>query len=183
MNFSFWIESLSTNVGLKVYKRAEKEGKLTARVSLGVWIDPKEDDQAQISRLKSLFKSKGMLRINQIRMEMDGILNHTTAALLDPYNTDYNLTRDGKNSGMVHFSQDRIKTFAKSLQNLIKFEGGFDVDLVCSGDRAVQEALDALESVANDEDQRNRISNFELISEDDIERFQKIGCIAVAQVC
>ncbi len=64
-------------------------------MSLALWIHPEKNDDEQIDELKALYqdKSKAILRINQVAVQVDGIFLSSTAATLQEYEIDYNITR------------------------------------------------------------------------------------------
>ena len=164
----------------EVWQRAENEGTLTARTILALWAYPHFDDDQQLQDLKSMYSNEpnGLLRISQIKMYSDGIINNTTSALLEPYLQDLGVTGD---FGLNYFDESRLTRYVTELEQL-----GFDIHIHTIGDRAVREALNAIEAAINANgaaiDRRHRLTHLELIHPDDRPRFAALAVIADFQV-
>ena len=54
-----------------------------------------EDDRSQVRDLRRLFSNdpRSMLRRSLLHLPTDGVIISTTAAVLEPYDIDYNVTR------------------------------------------------------------------------------------------
>ena len=66
------------------------------RTNLGLQFDPsQESDRQQVRELRALFSNnpKSMLRRSLISLPTDGVIISTTAAVVEPYVMDYNVTR------------------------------------------------------------------------------------------
>lgn len=171
----------------KVWERAMVSNELTVRTILGLWAYPHFDDAAQIQSLKSLFKDDpdSMLRISQIKLYSDGLLQSTTAAVLQPYLVNYRFEGLSENKGMNYFTENRIYKYLKELQS---FEGskGFDFHIHTIGDRAVRESLNAIENTMDFQGQsrrsRHRLTHLEMIDSADISRFSVLNVTADFQV-
>lgn len=165
----------------KVWLRAEQEGKLTARTILGLYAYPQLDDEEQLATLTSLYSNdpERLLRISQIKLYSDGLLENTTAAMLEPYLFDLGIIPD--NRGMNYFDEARLTRYITTLEQV-----GFDVNIHTIGDRAVQQALNAIENAMEINgdalDRRHRLTHLEHIAETDIPRFQELDVIADFQV-
>lgn len=169
----------------KSWHKACDEGLLTVRAILGFWIYPHMDDDVQINALKQLQSSyhcgnNCFLRQNQVKMYSDGLLENTTAALLEPYVKQLDVEGLEENIGMNYFSQERIE---KYLSNLQHFEDGkhFDFHIHAIGDRAIHEVLNAIENTKVDRT-RHRMTHLEVIHDGDINRFSDLGVVADFQV-
>ncbi|TAL09247.1 MAG: amidohydrolase, partial [Chloroflexota bacterium] len=107
----------------------------------------------------------------------DGILENRTAALLAPY-----LDARGEPTGgigMTTLEPDELNQLSIDLD-----QRGFQLHYHAIGDRAVREALDAIEATraANGErDARHHIAHIQLIHPDDLPRFAALGVVANAQ--
>lgn len=165
---------------LEAWQRAEQEETLTVRAVLGLWAYPAMDDQQQIESLTALYSNdpERLLRISQVKMYSDGIIPNGTAALLEPYNFTPSFTG---NLGLNYFDETRLTEYVTALEQV-----GFDLKIHAIGDRAVREALNAIEAARNSNgdgiERRHHLTHVELVHADDYNRFAKLGVIADFQV-
>jgi predicted amidohydrolase YtcJ len=159
-----------------IWKQVEKERKLTARVNLGLWAYPMQDDESQISSLKSLYEndSNSLLKINQIKLYSDGIVHNTTAAMQEEYLID--LFQEPNNNGLNYFTQNRITSYIQQLENV-----GFDFHIHAIGNRGIKESLNAIETASNGSG-RHRITHVEIVTSSDLSRFSQLNVTADCQV-
>ncbi|MCG7499442.1 amidohydrolase family protein [Vibrio sp. Of7-15] len=160
----------------KTWQKAEQNDDLTARVVLGLWAYPEENDEVQLEMLKSLYTNDqdSLLRINQIKLYSDGITSNTTAALHDPYEIDL-LGIDG-NKGLNYFTEQRLSNYIAELE-----EVGFDFHIHGIGERGIHEALNAVEESGSKQG-RHRITHVEMVNPQDLPRFAELNVTADAQV-
>ena len=158
------------------WKRLSDEGKLTARVNLGLWAYPDTEDGEQIAILKSLYSNeeKSLLKINQIKLYCDGIIHNTTSAMHDDYLVDY-FDRPS-NNGLNYFSPERMANYIAALES-----SGFDFHIHAIGNRGVHEALNAIEQSGTLKG-RHRLTHVEYIDPADLGRFAQLNVTADAQV-
>jgi len=171
----------------RAWLRAESEGKLTVRAVLGLWAYPHLDDDYQIPELQKMFSHNPdrRLRLSQIKLYSDGLLESTTAAVLGQYKKRYNFETLEDNTGMNYFTQERLECYLRKLQHLDN-GGGFDFHIHTIGDRAVRESLNAIEKAKPDQNperpSRHRLTHVEMVSPDDIRRFRDLDVTADFQV-
>lgn len=160
----------------EVWQQVATEGKLTARVNLGLWAYPAEDDANQIAMLKSLYSNdpSGLLRINQIKLYSDGIIHNTTSAMHDDFVIDY--FERPTNNGLNYFTEDRIATYISELEGT-----GFDFHIHTIGNRGVHESLNAIERSGSAAG-RHRLTHVEYVDAADMGRFAALNVTADAQV-
>ena len=160
----------------KTWLALQANDELTLRVSLGLWAYPELDDKTQLAALKSLHRDEpgNLLRINQIKLYLDGILANTTAAMHEPYKIDM-LGMPG-NRGLNYFNQRRVQRYITALASV-----GFDFHMHAIGDRGIHEALNAVEK-AGDNRGRHRITHLETVDPADLRRFARLNVTADAQV-
>jgi predicted amidohydrolase YtcJ len=114
---------------------------------------------------------------NTIKIFQDGVAENFTAAMTEPY-----LDGEGSPTGQSGLSMvppEDLKRFVTLLD-----AQGFQVHFHAIGDRAVREALDAVEAAwgANGRrDARHHIAHIQLIHPDDVARFRELGVVANAQ--
>ncbi|OHU85101.1 MULTISPECIES: amidohydrolase [Pseudoalteromonas] len=161
---------------LQTWQRVADEDKLTLRVSLGLWAYPQMSDEKQIVSLKSMFSrpSDSLLKVDQVKFYMDGILVNSTAAMHEPYEVNWlNLYQ---NKGLNYFTQARLEKYIQALEPT-----GFDFNIHGIGDRGIHEALNAIENASNGH-ARHRVTHLEVVDPADMPRFAKLNVIADAQV-
>lgn len=161
---------------LDTWQQLAKDDVLKLRVSLGLWAYPQASDEYQISQLISLYQNKAesLLKVNQIKFYMDGILVNTTAAMKQPY--EFGWLDLENNRGLNYFTQSRLTKYIKALEPI-----GFDFNIHAIGDRGVHEALSAIES-STQGNARHRLTHIEVVDPKDYHRFKALNVIADAQV-
>lgn len=157
-----------------LYRLANFLGKLNARVTLALYLDPKKDE-SQISDLIAKFDNniEGRVKADQIKIFMDGVTEAKTAALIDPYENDKS------NSGILTFAPEVLQSYVLELT-----KAGFQMHIHAIGDRGVREGLNTLESVHRitlEKQLRHHLVHLYLISPKDITRFKEMGVTANIQ--
>ncbi|ORT56748.1 amidohydrolase [Streptomyces sp. CB03238] len=160
------------------YLAAARDGSLTARVVGALWWDRArgaEQIPDLLERRDAL--SHGRFRAGTVKMMLDGVAENGTAALLDPY-----LDRCGcatANRGTSFIDRARLPRYVTELDAL-----DFQVHFHALGDRAVRDALDAVEAArgANGPtDTRPHLAHLQVVHPDDIPRFAALGATATIQ--
>ncbi len=134
----------------------------------------------QLEEFERRFDDNGddFLRSDTAKIYIDGILDLGTAALLQPYDLplDSHYRR-----GFNYFADNQLHEYVDRLHAI-----GYRMNFHVVGDRAVREALDAIESI--DDNQRNiaarrhRTTHTYMVDEADIGRFAQLGVVADLQV-
>ena len=163
-----------------VYQQVADDGLLTARTVLSLWAYPERDDESQFAELAALYRNnpESLLRMSQVKMYSDGLLQNTTAALFEPYLIDLGLTPD--NRGLNYFDEARIAKWITELEPL-----GFDFHIHTIGSRGVHESLNAIHVARETNGElgsRHRLTHVELLRESDAERFAELNVIADMQL-
>ncbi len=162
---------------LAAYERAAAEDALSVRMVLALWAYADADDSEQIPELSALLSDDGgLLRVRQVKLYSDGLTQNTTAALLEPYVAE----TWGPPTGLNYFEQSRLEAYAKALQAV-----GFDLHIHTIGDRAVREALNAIEATRGDPGgatARHHLTHVELVHPDDVPRFGALDVLADMQM-
>ncbi|MBY8840079.1 amidohydrolase [Streptomyces sp. SP2-10] len=162
----------------QAYLTAAAEGSLTARVVGALWWD-RERGAEQIPELVARREalSRGRFRAGTVKLMLDGVAENHTAALLDPY-----LDRCGcatANRGKSFIDPEQLPRFVTELDAL-----GFQCHFHALGDRAVRDALDAVEAAraANGpSDTRPHLAHLQVVHPDDVPRFARLGATANIQ--
>jgi len=160
------------------WKAVEADGDLNIRAVLGLWAYPDEDDTAQLATLTSMYDdvAGARVRLSQIKLYSDGLLQNTTAALLDPYE----FQPFGLQTGLNYFDAARLQRYVTELERV-----GFDMHIHAIGDRGVRESLNAIEAAQAENGPlgaRHRLTHLEWVHPDDVGRFATLGVTADFQM-
>ncbi|ALV31709.1 amidohydrolase [Streptomyces sp. CdTB01] len=160
------------------YLAAARNGSLTARVVGALWWD-RERGAEQIPELveRRAALSHGRFRAGTVKLMLDGVAENGTAALLDPY-----LDRCGcatANRGKSFIDAGQLPQYVTELDAL-----GFQCHFHALGDRAVRDALDAIEAAraANGpSDTRPHLAHLQVVHPGDVPRFAELDATANLQ--
>ncbi len=171
---------------LQAYRLLHKAGKLPVRVrvllrALAASTDrrrPTEPIRAvrlldHLAAVKDMLIEDSWLRIQGIKLFLDGSLGARTAALEEEYRD-----KPEYRGELLHTPSELRELVSKA------HRAGLQVCIHAIGDRAVKEALDALEDVAGEECSklRHRIEHCQLLSRELIARMRELGVIASIQL-
>jgi predicted amidohydrolase YtcJ len=163
---------------LRAYRSLAERGALTARVVASLWWDRHRGPEQVADFVDQReWGSHGPLRAISVKIMADGVPENHTAAMLEPY-----FDADGRptdNSGMSFLEREALLEAVELLDR-----ERFQVHVHAIGDRAVRDALDAVESAqrANGRrDARHHIAHLQVIHPDDVPRFAQLGVIANVQ--
>ena len=161
------------------YLAALDQGLLTARVVGALWWDRErgaEQIPELLARREELHRDR--FRSCTVKVMQDGIAENHTAAMLTPYLTGCGCSSD--NSGISFVEPGELKKYVTELD-----ASGFQVHFHALGDRAVREALDAVESArtANGwRDTRHHLAHLQVVHPHDVPRFRALGASANLQM-
>ncbi|MEU2423407.1 amidohydrolase [Streptomyces sp. NPDC007851] len=160
------------------YLAAARDGSLTARVVGALWWD-RERGAEQIPELveKRAVFSHGRFRAGTVKLMLDGVAENGTAALLDPYLDACGCAT--RNRGKSFIDPKRLPEYVTELDAL-----GFQCHFHALGDRAVRDALDAVEAAraANGpSDTRPHLAHLQVVQPADVPRFAPLGATANIQ--
>ncbi|MEU2380104.1 amidohydrolase [Streptomyces misionensis] len=160
------------------YLACAEDGSLTARVVGALWWDrARGTEQIEELLARRAAGTRGRLRSTTVKIMQDGVAENGTAALLGPYLDGCGCVSD--NSGISFVPPEDLKTYVTELD-----AHGFQVHFHALGDRAVREALDAVEAArrANGRtDTRPHLAHLQVVHPDDIGRFRELGATANLQ--
>lgn len=169
---------------LPVYLAAAASGELTARVEGALWWDRTRGGEQLPDILARRERGRGpRFRANTVKIMQDGVAENFTAGMLEPY-LDGQPGCHGHGSGLSYIDPAALLGYVTQLD-----AHGFQVHLHAIGDRAVREALNAIEAarVANDggggerRDNRHHIAHLQVVHPDDVPRFAELGVTANIQ--
>jgi predicted amidohydrolase YtcJ len=174
-----WQDAIVTpEFGEIAYTTLAARGELTARVVGALWWERSRGGE----QIDELVESRARTAIGRyaptsVKVMQDGVIENFTAAVIEPY-----LDAGGRptaNRGMSQVDPEALKGHVTRLDAL-----GFQVHVHAIGERAVREALDAVEAArrANGpSDTRPHIAHIQVIHPDDIGRFHELDVVANAQ--
>ncbi len=138
---------------LEALAALDEAGSLSLRYR--VYIPPEALEFVEERGLRSRF-SGGMVRLNGVKIYCDGSLGARTAALREPYSDD------PSNSGILRHSDSELAKLVEKVDAM-----GYQVVAHAIGDRAVEQASDAISMVAGTKNpRRHRIEHASLLPRD-----------------
>jgi predicted amidohydrolase YtcJ len=163
---------------LTAYMRAARAGTLLATVVGALWWDRSRG----LEQLGELLEQRragqaGNFHATSVKMMLDGVAENHTAAMLEPY-----LDSDGCQTGQAgldFIDPGELPAFVTALDR-----EGFQVHFHALGDRAVRNALDAVEAArrANGESgPRHHLAHLQVVHPDDVPRFARVSATANIQ--
>lgn len=160
------------------YLEAERRGLLTARVVGALWWQ-RGAGTGQLDGLAERREraGRGRFRATSVKIMQDGICENFTAAMLAPYLDAHGHETPGQ--GRSFFGAEELKQAVTAID-----ARGFQVHFHAIGDRAVREALDAVEAAraANGPGQgRHHIAHLQVIHPGDLPRFRALSVAANCQ--
>jgi predicted amidohydrolase YtcJ len=171
-----WVTSNTRANPFEAYLSLAGDGRLTARVVAAHWWERGrgEEQLEGFSALRARAAEADRFRAASVKIMQDGVCETFTAAMLTPY-----LGADGHpthNCGLSFFDPESLKRHVAALD-----AAGFQVHVHAIGDRAVREALDAIEAArtANGPNGlRHHLAHLQVVHPDDLERFAPLGAVA-----
>ncbi len=160
------------------YLRAARAGTLAANVVGALWWDRSRglDQLPELLQLRADGQA-GRFRATSVKMMLDGVAENHTAAMLEPY-----LDGDGcatGHAGLDFIDPGELPRFVTALDR-----EGFQVHFHALGDRAVRNALDAVETAATmngEHGRRHHLAHLQVVHPEDIPRFARLSATANMQ--
>lgn len=165
-------EASASPAMVRVYADFARRGELTARVSVSLQADTDRGPEQvpELVRLRRQYDGLPMLRVATVKIFADGVIEGTTASLLEPY-----VDRPGY-LGEPNLERAAMIELVCALDAV-----GFQVHVHAIGDRAIRDTLDAFEEARRRNgarDARHHIAHAQLIHPDDLPRFARLGVSA-----
>ncbi|WP_067814545.1 amidohydrolase [Actinomadura kijaniata] len=160
------------------YLTAARDGLLTATVIGALWWSRgrgTEQIDDLLDRREHL--TTGRLRCSTVKIMQDGVAENFTAAMTSPYLDACGCAT--ANSGISFVDPEALKGYVTALDAL-----DFQVHFHALGDRAVREALNAVQAAraANGwRDTRPHLAHLQVVHPDDVPRFRALGATANIQ--
>ncbi|MFK3669446.1 amidohydrolase [Leifsonia aquatica] len=166
---------------LAVYRRAVDEGALVAHVVGAQWWSRSggaEQVAEMVARRDEIAAvDPDRFQLGTVKIMVDGVAENHTAAMKTPYRDGHG--HDTDNAGLSFIDPGLLRDYVTALDR-----EGFQVHFHALGDRAVQEALDAVEAAraANGAtDGRHHLAHLQVVAEEDAPRFAELDAIANLQ--
>lgn len=162
---------------VKVWERALAEDTLTVRASNALYVYPDLPFDQQMADLKALYSNDpdSLLRFNQAKIYVDGILEQRTGAVLEPYVKGPGIDH-GYDSGFLYFDVETLDRYSQALS-----VAGFQLHYHVTGDRGARLALDAI-AQSDPTPGPHRLTHLYLLDEADLPRFAELGAVADLQL-
>lgn len=153
------------------YQALDQQGLLTATVTGALWWHRDQGlEQLDLFRERRS-QARGRFRATAVKLMLDGVCENLTAAMTRPYRGHPH------EKGMTLIEPDVLCEITRALD-----AAGFDLHLHAVGDQAVKDSLAALELPRrNGWDPRHQVAHLDIVDEQDLERFARIGAIANIQ--
>lgn len=153
---------------------------LTARVVGALWWS-RDRGAEQIEDLLAAREAmtRGGFRATSVKIMQDGIAENHTAAMISPYGSGCGCSSTGDHRGLSFVDPEALKEHVTALD-----AHGFQVHFHALGDRAVREALDAIEAARHKNgftDGRHHLAHLQIVHPDDVARFRALGATANIQ--
>ncbi|WP_328323820.1 amidohydrolase [Streptomyces sp. NBC_00455] len=160
------------------YLAAARDGRLTARVNGALWWDRSRGAEQIPELVERRAKLRaGRFRADSVKIMQDGITENFTAAMTAPYLDSCGCAT--ANSGLSFVDPVALRDHVTALDAL-----DFQVHFHALGDRAVREALDAVEAALTANGRRgnrHHLAHLQVVHPDDVPRFAQLDAIANLQ--
>jgi predicted amidohydrolase YtcJ len=163
------------------YMAAAADGTLTARVEGALWWR-RGDGLEQVEEIvhRRATSEVGRFRTGAVKVMQDGIVENGTAAMLEPYLPHPDVCcLPGQEAGISMVDPQVLREAAVRLD-----AHGFTLHVHAIGDRAVREALDAIEAARRTNGRpggRHHLAHIQVIHPDDVPRFAELDVTANLQ--
>ncbi len=159
---------------LELLQELERDGALLCRTDIPLHMTPSKDISAleQAVDWRDTFASD-YLSSKRIKVFMDGVIDSSTAVLVDDY-----ADTPGWRGDLLH-TPERFRDIAIEADRR-----GFQIAVHAIGDGAIRRTLDgyaAAREANGARDSRHRIEHVELLHPDDLPRFKELGVVASMQ--
>lgn len=161
----------------QVWGIAEQRDLLSARASNALYVYPDRPVDDLIAELKRRIDDDPdkLVRFNQVKIYVDGILTQATGALYQPYEEKQALD-DLDRRGFEYFPRETLFRYARELS-----AAGYQLHFHATGDRGASIALDAI-AQSDPASGPHRITHLYMIAQRDRPRFADLGVVADFQI-
>lgn len=162
---------------VEVWRKAVAQDTLTVRASNALYIYPDLAFDEQMAALRKLYSNdaSSLLRFNQAKIYVDGILEQRTGSVMQPYRKGAGIDH-GFDSGFLYFDVSTLNRYSSALS-----KAGFQLHYHVTGDRGARLALDAIEQ-SDPQPGPHRLTHLYLVDKADYGRFKQLGVVADFQL-
>jgi predicted amidohydrolase YtcJ len=172
-----WQDAIVTEDIQSAYIRLADEGRLKGRVVGALWWDRNRGLEQVDELLARRERWAPGFRPIAVKLMLDGVVENFTASMLAPYLDEMGRVTD--NRGIDFVDPEQLGEVVTTLDG-----HGFQCHFHAIGDRAVRNALDAVELARErngSSTHRHHIAHIQVIHPDDIGRFAALDVVANAQ--
>ncbi|HEY5434911.1 MAG TPA: amidohydrolase [Candidatus Limnocylindrales bacterium] len=178
LGITAWQDAWVTPDDQAAYMSVAGSGELTGRVVGALWWD-RDRGLEQIDDLveRRANGRSGRFAATSVKLMTDGIVENQTASMTQPYLDVHGHAT--ANRGIDFIDPQVLKDAVVRIDAL-----GFQPHFHALGDRAVRQALDAVEAARNANgwsDTRPHLAHIQVVHPDDFPRFRRLGALANAQ--
>jgi predicted amidohydrolase YtcJ len=163
---------------LDAYLEVAGRDELSARVVGALWWDRHRGLEQIDELLEDRARGRaGRFAATSVKIMVDGVCENFTAAVLEPYLDAHGHPTD--NRGISFVEPELLKEAVTRLD-----AEGFQVHFHALAERAVREALDAVEAAVRangPSDHRHHLAHLQVVHPDDVSRFRRLHAVANAQ--
>jgi predicted amidohydrolase YtcJ len=164
---------------LATYLRADADGRLRARVTGALWWDRERglDQLDDLRERRSAAAAGRRFTTPAVKIMLDGVAENFTAAMTEPYRDAHGQATG--NAGLSFVDPVALREYVTRLD-----AAGFQVHFHALGDRAVREALDAVEAARRRNGPgggRHHLAHLQVVQASDVPRFAQLGAAANMQ--
>ena len=155
---------------IEIYRKLNREGKLTLRVY--AWL-PIEGIDTYIAKGIRQGQGDDMVRVGFLKAFIDGTLGSGTALMFEPF------VDEPQKRGLPQYPEEKFYQLVDKA-----YLNGFQIGVHAIGDKAANWVLNAIEKAEQKhgkKDLRNRIEHAQVIIPSDVPRFKQLGVIASMQ--
>ena len=136
-----WQDAWVTPQTFEAYRALGDDGRLTAQVVGALWWDRHRGLDQIPEFLERRERAVGSFRPTTVKIMVDGIIENQTASMLEPYCAGCGGHVPDENYGLDYVDRELLIAALTELDEL-----GFQVHMHAIGDRAIRNALDAVEA-------------------------------------
>ncbi len=167
------VDASSSPASEAEFAELEDAGELTVRAVACQRYSPQRDDEEQIrdfiARRTAL--GDGQLRATCVKIGLDGIIEHHTASVLEPF-----VDRDDGYRGPIFVEPERLRRVVTRLD-----AEGFQVHIHAIADRSARQSLNAIEQaqrINGTGGGRHHLAHLQLLDPEDMPRLRTLGVTA-----